>query len=71
MTDVRSILAFAYAAGFTSKSTFNTAFKRQVGQTPTAYRLPPGSAALRTRSRRSNSSQTSRLNGQQNQAEIG
>ncbi|MDI1253619.1 AraC family transcriptional regulator [Thermomonas sp.] len=36
--DVRTILEIAYACGFTSKSTFNAAFKRQAGQTPSAYR---------------------------------
>lgn len=36
--DRRTILEIAYACGFTSKSTFNAAFKRQVGQTPSAYR---------------------------------
>lgn len=33
-----NILDIAYAAGFTSKSTFNTAFKRSEGMTPSAYR---------------------------------
>lgn len=41
--DGRTILEIAYACGFTSKSTFNAAFKRQVGQTPSAYRKHPGS----------------------------
>ncbi|MGJ4802748.1 helix-turn-helix domain-containing protein [Luteimonas sp. SDU82] len=36
--DRRGILEIAYDAGFTSKSTFNTAFKQRVGQTPSAYR---------------------------------
>src|SRR5690554_1524322 len=36
--DGRTILDIAYACGFTSKSTFNAAFKRQVGTTPSAYR---------------------------------
>lgn len=36
--DGRTILDIAYACGFTSKSTFNAAFKRQMGQTPSAYR---------------------------------
>lgn len=36
--DERTVLDIAYACGFTSKSTFNAAFKRQVGQTPSAYR---------------------------------
>ena len=34
----RAILELAYDAGFTSKSTFNTAFKRLVGETPSAFR---------------------------------
>lgn len=47
--DERTILDIAYDAGFTSKSTFNTAFKRLVGETPSAYRRrhagqPPASA---------------------------
>jgi AraC-like DNA-binding protein len=36
--DRRTILDIAYASGFTSKSTFNAAFKRQVGRTPSDYR---------------------------------
>lgn len=36
--ETRTILDLAYACGFTAKSTFNAAFKRQVGQTPSAYR---------------------------------
>lgn len=37
-SDARTILDIAYACGFTSKSTFNAAFKRQLGETPSAYR---------------------------------
>lgn len=36
--DSRTILDIAYACGFTSKSTFNAAFKRQLGETPSGYR---------------------------------
>jgi AraC-like DNA-binding protein len=36
--DARTILDIAYACGFTSKSTFNAAFKRKLGDTPSAYR---------------------------------
>lgn len=36
--DGRTILDIAYACGFTSKSTFNAAFKRQLGETPSAFR---------------------------------
>jgi AraC-like DNA-binding protein len=47
--DARTVLDIAYACGFTSKSTFNAAFKRQVGQTPSGYRgstpTPPQAAA--------------------------
>ncbi|MCQ4166024.1 helix-turn-helix domain-containing protein [Tahibacter harae] len=37
-SDTRTILDIAYACGFTSKSTFNAAFKRSFGETPSAYR---------------------------------
>jgi AraC-like DNA-binding protein len=37
-SDARTILDIAYACGFTSKSTFNAAFKRQLGETPSTYR---------------------------------
>lgn len=47
--DERTVLDIAYACGFTSKSTFNAAFKRQLGDTPSAYRkamrTPPLMAA--------------------------
>ncbi len=36
--DARTLLDIAYDCGFTSKSTFNAAFKRQVGETPSSYR---------------------------------
>lgn len=36
--ETRTLLDIAYACGFTSKSTFNAAFKRQVGETPSGYR---------------------------------
>jgi AraC-like DNA-binding protein len=36
--DTRTILDIAYDCGFTSKSTFNAAFKRQIGETPSGYR---------------------------------
>lgn len=36
--DTRTVLDIAYACGFTSKSTFNAAFKRQLGMTPSAWR---------------------------------
>ncbi|RDS79659.1 AraC family transcriptional regulator [Dyella monticola] len=40
----RTILDLAYACGFTSKSTFNAAFKRHVGDTPSNYRRYHASA---------------------------
>lgn len=39
--DTRTVLDIAYACGFTAKSTFNAAFKRQVGETPSSYRKRP------------------------------
>lgn len=36
--DQETILAIAFDAGFSSKSTFNAAFKRELGVTPSAYR---------------------------------
>jgi AraC-like DNA-binding protein len=42
--DRRTVLDIAYACGFTSKSTFNTAFKRQVGVTPSTFRKQTSSA---------------------------
>lgn len=46
--DARTVLDIAYACGFTSKSTFNAAFKRQTGETPTAYRARCASAGAAT-----------------------
>jgi len=45
--ETRTILDIAYDCGFTSKSTFNAAFKRQVGETPSSYRKA-ATAGLRT-----------------------
>jgi AraC-like DNA-binding protein len=42
--DARTILDIAYACGFTSKSTFNAAFKRQIGETPSSYRKSAASS---------------------------
>lgn len=61
--ETRSILELAYDAGFTSKSTFNTAFKRLAGETPSAFRArharsrdgapaPAGAGPTTTASRR-------------------
>jgi AraC-like DNA-binding protein len=36
--ETRTILDLAYACGFTSKSTFNAAFRRETGETPSDYR---------------------------------
>jgi len=42
--DTRTILDIAYACGFTSKSTFNAAFKKQLALTPSMYRQAQASA---------------------------
>jgi AraC-like DNA-binding protein len=36
--DMYSILGIAYESGFNSKTSFNTIFKKYVGQTPSAYK---------------------------------
>ena len=38
----RTVLSIAYSVGFNSKSSFNTAFARLTGATPTAFRAAPG-----------------------------
>lgn len=43
--DTRTVLDIAYDCGFTAKSTFNSAFKRRVGCTPSAYRQRVASTA--------------------------
>ena len=45
----RTLLDIAYDCGFTAKSTFNSAFKRRIGRTPSEYRrtAPGASSAQR------------------------
>lgn len=42
----RTVLEIALAVGFNSKSTFNTAFRRETGLTPTGFRAEQGKASL-------------------------
>ena len=44
--DTRTILDVAYACGFTSKSTFNAAFRRESGVTPSEFRRQHAQATL-------------------------
>ncbi|MFK7887535.1 MAG: helix-turn-helix transcriptional regulator [Gammaproteobacteria bacterium] len=44
----QTIIDVAYAAGFTAKSTFNKAFKRYAGMTPSAYRKAAATATRTT-----------------------
>lgn len=50
-SDARTVLDIAYDCGFTSKSTFNAAFKRELGETPSAYRrrIAQGDTASKAR----------------------
>lgn len=50
--EARSILEIAYDCGFTAKSTFNQAFKRQVGRTPSEYRRSATAASTAQRQSR-------------------
>lgn len=42
----RTLLDIAYASGFNSKSSFNTAFKKHAGQTPSAFRSSAGNDSV-------------------------
>lgn len=46
----RSILSIAYDSGFGAKSTFNLAFQRHCGQSPSEYRRQRRKSAVRSRS---------------------
>ena len=56
--DTRTVLDIAYACGFTSKSTFNAAFKRQLGVTPSAWRREHADRAGAGASARAGSTRT-------------
>lgn len=45
----RTLLDIAYDCGFTAKSTFNSAFKRRVGRTPSEYRRAALAASAKPR----------------------
>lgn len=47
--EARTLLDIAYDCGFTAKSTFNTAFKRRVGRTPSEYRRTASAASAAQR----------------------
>jgi len=46
LNDARTVLEIAYACGFTSKSTFNAAFKRLTAETPSACRARAAGAPM-------------------------
>jgi AraC-like DNA-binding protein len=46
--DTGTLLEIAYDCGFTAKSTFNSAFKRRLGRTPSDYRRSALAASLAT-----------------------
>lgn len=50
--EARGILEIAYDCGFTAKSTFNSAFKRQLGRTPSEYRRAATAASTAQREHR-------------------